>query len=213
MLIVNSLKTLRSLCQKRHRLLSTIGNYYTLACCSVSLFRFRWNAFSFFCLCCSKTHFLTISPLFPSHSHTYAGLILYPFALPYKHTLHLSSHCSWIHALLSNPLSLPQSLRLIFYPFVTCWSFSASLFRLYSPFIPCGCVLACSSGFVHMLACCDLDSSLCWIVEKTKFVRNENHFSGLPVSKEMTRICAFFLLLLAFSESETLAVSEFHATH
>lgn len=169
----------------------------------VSLFRLEYSP----CPLHTNTlyNILTLSPLFPPHSHKYAALILHPFALPYKHT---HTHCSWIYT--------PSTLRFI------------SL----SPSSPTGLFLLLHSACSHRLFSAVLlsplplgpstrrhtDPSLCWIVEKKtpKFVRNENHSSELYLSEEMTwpAYCAFFFSLrFCWLSPARNSQSEFHTAH
>lgn len=77
--------------------------------------------------------------------------------LPLQLNLHSSSKSPVLH-------SIPHFIS---YPLVTCRTFSASF--LAHLFILCGPALTWSSGSNHMLACDDLELSLCWIVEKKCF--------------------------------------------
>lgn len=187
------------LCQIVRRLLSITRTHY----CSVSLFIFTCTVCSF----CTQTQTLCIPsllPLFPSHSLIHMQLSFCTILLCLTNT-----HCICPPTAAESTLLYQILSCFISHPSVTCRTFSASLFCSHSPFILCGPALAWSSGSVCTLACCDLDLSLCRIVEKTKFVRNENRSSELSVSEEMTRpaYCAFFSSADFFSQRHSLCLN------
>lgn len=144
----------------------------------------------------------TNTPLFPSHSQT-AGLIC---ALLRSHT---NTHCirppsaaesTLLYLILSPSLdpslhpSLLSPAGLSLLPYSACTHHLSSVVVLLP--VPLGPSIHCH--------CCNLDLSRCWIVEKTKFVRDENHYSGLPVSEEMTCLhTVLFPSLRTFSARNT----------
>lgn len=112
-------------------------------------------------------------------------VILYAFALPHRHTLHLSSHCSRIYT--------PSTPCFISYPLVTCRTcfFILLVLTVYSLW-SCSCLFLWAHPYTGMLRLRPQSVLVCG-EKKLHYIRNENHSSELSLrGNDLTCILCIF---------------------